>query len=490
MTNKNSQSTAFASGDADGIRPVSDTVKVEVVQKLIELSSNALGALASEQAASDLSPALQVETRKSIDGTDFILASEAETAQNNLVKAGRYDLGNEVAHGGVGLVLKGYDRAFGRQIAFKVLLDIHRHNEEIQRLLIDEAIITSRLQHPGIIPIYDFGELADETPFFTMSLVNGKTLEQLLRARSNPEQELPRFLKIFEQICQTIAYAHSQGVIHCDLKPGNVMVADFGVVKVMDWGIAKLLNEPDAVATDPADATALTTRLGKPMGTPAYMSPEQTSGEANRLDRRVDVFGLGAVLCEVLTGQPPYLGDDLYDIFQKASAGNLENVFDRLDACQADRELIALAKRCLAAEPSERPVDGGEVALAFTAYLESNIKRAEKDLVRFFELSMDLFCIAGLDGYFHRVNSNFSKVLGYSDKELVSRPFLDFVHPDDREITIAEVARLSLGLPVVCFRNRYRKIDGSYRWFEWTAKSIPSEGIILAAARDITDQIS
>jgi PAS domain S-box-containing protein len=124
-----------------------------------------------------------------------------------------------------------------------------------------------------------------------------------------------------------------------------------------------------------------------------------------------------------------------------------------------------------------------------TAYLESDLRRAERDLVRFFDLSPDLFCVAGLDGYFRRVNANFSRVLGYTARELQSRPFLDFVHPDDRERTLAEMEKLARGLPVICFENRYRDEAGSYRWFEWTAKSIPEEGVIFAVAREVTDRI-
>ena len=112
----------------------------------------------------------------------------------------------------------------------------------------------------------------------------------------------------------------------------------------------------------------------------------------------------------------------------------------------------------------------------------------DNELVRLFDLSLDLFCIAGLDGYFRRVNGNFCRVLGFTTEELLSRPFADFVHPDDRGRTRDEVVKLSQGLLCVRFRNRYRDSRGDYRWFEWTAKSIPEEGIIFAVARDVTDQ--
>jgi len=129
------------------------------------------------------------------------------------------------------------------------------------------------------------------------------------------------------------------------------------------------------------------------------------------------------------------------------------------------------------------------VANELSIYLESLLKRAESDLERFFELSLDLFCIAGLDGYFRRVNSNFQRVLGHSERSLLSRPFMDFVHPDDRAQTISVMSQLQAGRPVVEFQNRYSASNGTWRRFEWTAKSIPDDNIIFAVARDVTNRV-
>jgi serine/threonine-protein kinase len=219
------------------------------------------------------------------------------------------------------------------------------------------------------------------------------------------------------------------------------------------------------------------------------MAPEQAQGDVSILDRQTDVFGLGGILCAILTGQPPYPGKRTRQVYARAARADLAGAFARLDASPAARELVALAKACLASEPAARPRDAGAVAAALTAYFESDLRRAERDLVRFFELTPDLFCIAGLDGFFRRVNQNFTRVLGYSPDELISRPWLDFIHPDDLAGTAAAGAALSRGQPVVQFRNRYRDVHGHYRWFEWAAKSIPEEGIIFAVARDITDRV-
>ena len=200
--------------------------------------------------------------------------------------------------------------------------------------------------------------------------------------------ELPRFLSIFESIAQTMAYAHVRGVIHRDLKPSNVMIGRFGEVQVMDWGLAKVLPENRKTADErektpePAvpvsvihtarsgsDADAST--MGSVLGTPGYMAPEQARGEIAAIDERADVFGLGAILCEILTGEPAFVGRSAAETLRKAGRGDLGEAFARLDACGAGVELITLAKNCLAPEPEDRPRAAQQVSERITAYLTS-----------------------------------------------------------------------------------------------------------------------
>jgi serine/threonine-protein kinase len=155
-----------------------------------------------------------------------------------------------------------------------------------------------------VVPVYELGRFPDDRPFFTMKLVKGQTLAELLSRRSTPGDDLPRFLSVFEQVCQTVAYAHAHGVIHRDLKPANVMVGSFGEVQVMDWGLAKVLvreavpeEGPTAIRTARADSGSDGSWAGTVLGTLAYMPPEQAKGEVESLDERADVFGLGAILC-------------------------------------------------------------------------------------------------------------------------------------------------------------------------------------------------
>ena len=245
----------------------------------------------------------------------------------------------------------------------------------------EEARLVGQLEHPSIVPVRDLGELPDGRPFFVMKLIHGQTLAELLAARATPAEDLPRWVEVFEQICEAVAFAHARGLIHRDLKPSNVMLGEFGEVQVMDWGIAKVLAarpQPAAASATPArlspsvglattgDAGGLGTLPGQAKGTPAFMAPEQASGEASRVGKATDVFGLGGILCVMLTGEPPYthVGQVL--------AGNTEEAFARLDGCGADAELIELAKACLAPEPEARPADAAEVARRVKDYREGS----------------------------------------------------------------------------------------------------------------------
>lgn len=304
-------------------------------------------------------------------------------------EVGRYRIEGELGHGGMGVVFRGHDPDFGRTLAVKVLAEQHAGREDLERRFLAEAHVTARLQHPGIAPVHALGRLPDGRPFFSMKLIEGRTLAELLREQT---EERGRLLKVFEQVCQTLAYAHSQGVIHRDLKPLNVMVGAFGEVQVLDWGLAKDLAvgrtatertdgpplDVQQAGTDPPTGSSLT-QAGAVVGTFAYMPPEQAHGE--NVDARADVFGLGAMLCEILTGKPPYAAADREGLYAAAHQAELGEAFARLDSCGADAGLVALAKRCLAARRDERPRDGGEVASALTAYLagvDERVRRAEQ----------------------------------------------------------------------------------------------------------------
>jgi tetratricopeptide (TPR) repeat protein len=354
--------------------------------------------------------------RSSLDGSRRpVLLKEAEGECSAVVKAqsdampapehtgNRYQLQGEIARGGMGAVLRGRDVDLGRDLAFKVLLEKHAQRPEVARRFLEEAQVGAQLQHPGVVPVYDIGRFG-ERPFFTMKLVKGQTLAALLGERADPPQDRPRFLAIALQVAQALAYAHAKGVIHRDLKPANIMVGAFGEVQVMDWGLAKVLQEggaddegrtsrerqrPEdaslirtARSTGSAGTFGTQTEAGSLLGTPAYMPPEQANGDVALLDRRADVFGLGAILCEILTGKPPYVGRSSEEVRRKAANGDLADSTARLDACGADTELIALTKACLSPEAIDRPRDAQEVADRLSAYqsgVQERLQTAERE---------------------------------------------------------------------------------------------------------------
>jgi tetratricopeptide (TPR) repeat protein len=329
-------------------------------------------------------------------GTEITPKEPAAAAAGLPAQLGHYLVEGEIARGGMGQVVRLRDEEFQRPLAMKVLLPGGAPAAELAERFLREARLTGQLQHPGVPPVHELGHLPDGRPYFVMKLIKGHSLHQLLRARLSRDQDLTRFVGIFEQVCQTLAYAHARGIIHRDLKPLNVMVGAFGEVQVMDWGLAKVLPREEAQSREcerPGEPTTVfglpdtpgisgETAAGAVLGTLAYMAPEQARGEVDRLDARTDVFGLGAILCEVLTGRPPFAGRSNVDNHRKAMHGELTDALQRLDHCGADAELVALAKHCLAAAPDDRPRHAGAVAAAVAAYragVQERLRRAEID---------------------------------------------------------------------------------------------------------------
>ncbi|HEY1375480.1 MAG TPA: serine/threonine-protein kinase, partial [Gemmataceae bacterium] len=310
--------------------------------------------------------------------------------------ASRYEFLDEIARGGLGVVYRARDTVLGREVAVKVLQDRFEPDSATARRFLGEARIAAQLQHPGIPPIHDAGTRPDGRPFLAMKLIKGRTLDRLLRDRPDPAADRGRFVAAFEQVCQALAFAHARRVIHRDLKPDNVMVGAFGEVQVMDWGLAKVLGDGPRPAADPAATTATVirppweqdgaeTQAGSVLGTPPFMPPEQAAGAVDEADERSDVFGLGAILAVILTDQPPFVADTAEATRVMAAQGRVEDCFRRLDESGAEPDLVALCKRCLAADKADRPRDAGEVAAAVAALraaADERARRAELDRAR------------------------------------------------------------------------------------------------------------
>jgi tetratricopeptide (TPR) repeat protein len=296
----------------------------------------------------------------------------------------------EIGRGGMGVVYSARDLALDREVAVKVLQERYAPRSGTAARFLNEARITGQLQHPGIPAVYQVGTLSDGRPFLAMKLIKGETLESLLASGAPIDA-----LAVIEAICQAVGYAHAHGVIHRDLKPSNIMVGAFGEVQVMEWGLAKVLSAtaepppPDA----PPDGSVMTgdatvhsvrssdgsfTQAGSVLGTPSYMPPEQAAGDMGKIGTRSDVFGLGAILCVLLTGKPPFEGKHMESVRLNAVRGRTEAALARLDTCGADPGAVALCKRCLEFEPANRPATGDEVAAAVAGLRRAANERARQ----------------------------------------------------------------------------------------------------------------
>ena len=237
--------------------------------------------------------------------SDSIVARLRDLVERPDVASTRYDILERIGEGGMGVVYLARDRELGREVALKVLRTPNPSSDERDRIL-REARILASLEHPGIAPVHDVGVLPDGRVFYVMKRIRGERLDGFARAgRSRAE-----LLRVFRQVCDAVAFAHAAGVIHRDLKPQNVMIGAFGEVLVLDWGVAKLRGRGTelAGAVAPKEVAGHDTSPGAVMGTPGYMAPEQLAGESNTVDERADVYGLGGILCFLLTGEHPPAG--------------------------------------------------------------------------------------------------------------------------------------------------------------------------------------
>lgn len=243
----------------------------------------------------------------------ILLEAIGETLLDTELPKSRYTWLSEVGKGGRGRVWLARDNDLSREVALKELIPGSVTSEAVRRL-IKEAQITGQLQHPNIVPVYEVNR--GGRPFYTMKLVKGETLSQAVqrhhaqcRAGQEDPKTMPELMRIFLSICDALAYAHSRGVIHRDLKPRNIVLGEYGEAIVLDWGLARQLGtaeeaSPPIVLTE--DGHTETTIAGQTLGTPGYMAPEQAAGRIDLLDHRTDIYGLGAILFEILTGHAPH----------------------------------------------------------------------------------------------------------------------------------------------------------------------------------------
>ena len=268
----------------------------------------------------------------------------------------RYRLIERIGSGGMGSVYLAEDATLGRRVAIKIL-DVPDSTGDLAVRLQREAHILARLEHPGIVPVHDAGMLADGRVFYAMKFVEGERLDRF----AEHEGTLPARLRIFQRICDTVAFAHTRGVLHRDLKPENIMTGPFGEVLVMDWGVAKILRanwisptaetareqsrDSSGVLTAVSSRTPLKTAHGAVLGTPGYMAPEQARGDVEHLDERADIYSLGAILQFLI----------------EASERGTQT---------APRALTAIVRKAMDADPVARYASAAELGQDIAHYLD------------------------------------------------------------------------------------------------------------------------
>ncbi len=279
----------------------------------------------------------------------------------------RYRLGDEIGRGSIGVIYRADDLVLDRSVAVKVLRpELINHRRHRPRFL-REALLCARLGHPNIVPVFDVGAMdvgeQDGVPCLVMGLLAGRSLRTIIRSGRHG---VARVLGWFVQVCHGIAFAHDQGVIHRDIKPAHIFVGDFGQVVLTDWGLAK--HRTPQAEEQPSPTSREVTRVGDVVGTPAYMAPEQASGRLGEVDHHADIYALGAILYEILTGTRPYEASRSIDVLRALRKGPAEPPRERAPHRNIPSALEALCLQAMAREPADR----FESALDLAANIEAH----------------------------------------------------------------------------------------------------------------------
>ncbi len=317
-------------------------------------------------------------------GPTFVTGLDAELVHEEPER--RYRPKALLGEGGMGEVRLSHDRHIGRDVAMKIMRSPKDKTAEFRTRFLREARVQGQLEHPAVPPVYDLGQDATGKAFFTMRRLRGETLEAILERLRNKDSQARaeytrhRLLASFQRVCLAVDFAHKKGVVHRDMKPGNIMFGDFGEVYVLDWGLARLVEArssdrdlpPSSERAPVADDSGAETDVGAILGTPGYMAPEQILGQIEEIDARTDVYSLGVVLFEILTHEPLFTASAANAIFRQTLQGVETRPSLRTPDRDIDPELDAIVVRATKTAPEDRFQTARELHDALERYLSGD----------------------------------------------------------------------------------------------------------------------
>lgn len=401
------------------------------------------------------------------------------------------------SQGGIGQVWVAQDALLGREVALKELLPELRGSKKHRERFFREARVGAQLSHPGTAPVYEYREEAGRC-YYTMKFYSGRTFTEAIReahqARGDAEDAAPwfdRFFPLLEQflsVCDTIDYAHAQGIVHRDLKGDNIVLGEYGEVTVVDWGLAKAIPHGQASASPARLGGESPTLEGERLGTPGFMAPEQARGELAAIDQRTDVYGLAAVLYELLTTRAPFSGETSNEVMHRVEVQ--PPAPPSLSHPETPTQLEAICLRGLAKKKETRFASARDLSEAVRGWLTRQVdqQREADRQAKFFALSQDLFVAMDDRGMIKHVNPAFLRFFNATIEDSVGFHYLKDIHPDDQALAKRFFQEVQRGVSQTDTIVRSLDQNGAYRKVSWTLTRVPGKPTIYAVGRPIDEE--